>query len=110
MKSISLRTESKRLVPLISRPPLLFYAFNYFSDKELLEEMQPSPNNKRHTGWRVLGYACVVLVVLLVFVAILNITEADGDPAENVGRVIGSIFPPVCVGYLARYCFNRSKQ
>lgn len=72
--------------------------------------MQPNPNNKRHTGWKVLGYACAALTVLLVFAAILNIAGADGDPAENVGRIIGAIFPPLAVGYLTRYCFRRSKQ
>jgi hypothetical protein len=72
--------------------------------------MQPNPNKKRHTGWRVLGYACVALTVLLVFAAILNIAGADGDTAENAGRVVGAIIPPVAVGYLARYCFKRSKQ
>lgn len=70
--------------------------------------MQPGHNKKRHTGWRILGYACVALTVLLVFVALMNLAGADGDFAENVGRMIGSIFPPVVVGYLARYCFRRS--
>ncbi|MCH5586098.1 hypothetical protein MK805_14240 [Shimazuella sp. AN120528] len=73
--------------------------------------MEQNQGKKRHTGWRILGYICVVLTVLLALAAINNIAGASGgDAAERIGRIIGAVLVPVLVGFFARYCFRRSNR
>jgi hypothetical protein len=77
-----------------------------------MRQMQSESRKKSNTGWKVLGYALVVLTVLLSLGAIVNLTSGfnSSDMAESIGKVIGAVLFPVACGYLARYSLRRSRK
>lgn len=73
----------------------------------------PSETNQKRTGWRVTGYILVVFTILLSLGALNNLatnSNPKSDMAEYIGFLVGSILFPVAVGFLARYCFRKSRN
>jgi predicted Na+-dependent transporter len=91
---------------LLSSRPVLFYFFI------VMEELIELSGEKKHSGWRILGYVLVVLTVLFTLGAIQNLAGGfnSSDSAENLGKIIGAILLPVLVGLSARYCFRKSRR